>query len=436
MPSSFHETQILRHSPLRGLALAAAIALAAAAPHPASSAPIVVTGTATVGDKQTVSFARLRTDGSGPASEFAKTLRNDLEISGWFISTDRPEASVVISGAVRAGGAGGAAWSLDAAWRGGSARRTWARACDAASVRDAAHAVADAMVEQIAGKRPMASSKILFVGKRGAATDIYECGADGAGLRRITTDGKLCISPNWIPRRNAFLYTSWLTGAPVAYMVDIANRKRSPVAAFPGMNNGAVASPLDGSIAAVLSLTGNVELYLVDGASRRISDRLTRTRNASEASPAWSPDGRALAYVSDAGGIPRLHAMDLATRTPRRLVWATDIRESVAPDWSCTGKIAFCGRSGGRYRIYSIDPARDPRTTRPEALSPADGADWEDPSWAPDGRHVVCTRTAGYRRSLYVLDTKGDPPRELFRLSGDWYLPSWSDNAVFSRQQL
>ena len=76
------------------------------------------------------------------------------------------------------------------------------------------------------------------------------------------------------------------------------------------------------------------------------------------------------------------------------------------------------------------DPARDPRTTPPEAISPADGADYEDPSWAPDGRHVVCTRTSGYHRSLVVLDSLGDPPRELFRVAGEWYLPSWSDNAI------
>ena len=74
--------------------------------------------------------------------------------------------------------------------------------------------------------------------------------------------------------------------------------------------------------------------------------------------------------------------------------------------------------------------AGNTRTAVLKPVSPADGADYEDPSWAPDGRHVVCTRTAGWRRSLVVLDTEGDPARKLFDVPGDWYLPSWSANGV------
>ncbi|MBR1608561.1 MAG: PD40 domain-containing protein, partial [Kiritimatiellae bacterium] len=304
-------------------------------------------------------------------------------------------------------------------------------AADAAHLRDAAHALADAIVEEVAGKLPMARSHILFVGRRGGTTDVYECDADGRGARRVTTDGKLCLSPNWNPRSNSFMYTSWASGAPAVYQVDLSSLRRSVVSAFPGMNHGAVKSPRDGLAAVVLSLTGAVELYLVDPASRRVVDRLTRTRHASEASPAWSPDGRTVAYVSDEGGVPRCYAMDVATRVPSRLVWAHDIRESVAPEWSCTGKLAFCGRSRGRYGVYVTDPSRDPRTVAPKLVSPADGADYEDPSWAPDGRHIVCTRTSGYKRTLVVLDVEGDPPRRIpLPEDGDWYLPSWSDNAI------
>jgi TolB protein len=172
-----------------------------------------------------------------------------------------------------------------------------------------------------------------------------------------------------------------------------------------------------------------VDLYLVDPATRRLADRLTRSK-ANEASPSWSPDGRSLVYVSDEGGVPRCYTMDLASRAPRRLVWSSAIRESVAPEWGADGRVVFCGRAGGRYGIYVADPAGNTRTAVLKPISPSDGADYEDPSWAPDGRHVVCTRTAGWRRSLVVLDTEGDPARRLFDVPGDWYLPSWSANGV------
>ena len=84
----------------RHLPLLAALALCAAlapAPVPAQGADITVVGTAQDAGKRTVSFAALAADATPAAREFLATLRNDLAISGWFVPTDRPEASVVLS---------------------------------------------------------------------------------------------------------------------------------------------------------------------------------------------------------------------------------------------------------------------------------------------------------------------------------------------------
>ena len=406
----------------------AACAAAVPLPAPAQGADTTVVGTAQSTGKRTVSFAALSADATPAAREFLATLRNDLAISGWFVPTDAPQASVILSGSVR-GSSYGVDASVSASWNLRASSQSWQRRVSAATLRDEAHAVADDIVRRVAGKEPMASSKILCVGRRGGATDVYECDADGGRLRCVTGEGRLCLSPNWEPGRNSFLYTSWNTGRPIAYRIDLATNRRTPVSAFPGMNQGATLSP-DGSRAAiVLSRSGTVDLYLVDPATRRPADRLTRSK-ANESSPSWSPDGRSIVYASDEGGYPRCYVMDLASRAPRRLVWSSSIRENVAPEWGPDGRIVFCGRSGGRYGIYVADPSGNTRTAVLKPVSPADGADYEDPSWAPDGRHVVCTRTAGYRRSLVVLDTEGDPARKLFDVPGDWYLPSWSDNAV------
>lgn len=393
----------------------------------ARAADIRITGKAS-GDKQTVSFSRLRSDDSPGARDFVATLRNDLALSGWFIPVDAENASVQLSGTVTGGFGGGASASMRTLWAGGLRQRDWSRASSGDAVRDAAHEAADAIVQSVTGERSMASSKIVFVGKRGAATDIYECDADGRRVRQITNGGHLCLSPNWEPRTHSFLYTTWASGLPAVWRIDLARNKQRKLCAYPGMNLGATASPADGRVAVVLSRSGQVDLYLVDGASGRLLDRLTSSRDASESSPSWSPDGHSIVYVSDAGGLPRIYTMSVASKTPRRLVYSSSIRENVAPEWGVTGDIVFCGRSGGRYGVFVTDPSRDARTASPVKISPGDGADYEDPSWAPDGRHVVCTRTQGHRRSLVVLDIKGDPPRKLFDLSGDWYLPSWSDN--------
>ncbi len=96
-------------------------------------------------------------------------------------------------------------------------------------------------------------------------------------------------------------------------------------------------------------------------------------------------------------------------------------RENVSPDWGADGRVAYSSRTGGGYEICVYDPQ-----TRRHVKLTQGGADWEDPSWAPDSRHVVCTRTASYRSHLYVLDVLGDPPLRLTTSEGDWYSPDWS----------
>ena len=55
-----------------------------------------------------------------------------------------------------------------------------------------------------------------------------------------------------------------------------------------------------------------------------------------------------------------------------------------------------------------------------------DWVDHEDPSWAPDGRHIVCSQTSNFHSDLYILDTLGDPPLRLTTIQGEWYSPDWS----------
>jgi Tol biopolymer transport system component len=67
----------------------------------------------------------------------------------------------------------------------------------------------------------------------------------------------------------------------------------------------------------------------------------------------------------------------------------------------------------------------DPKSLQIKQLV-QDYADFEDPSWAPDGRHIACSRTERYRSKVYILDTGGDPPVALTDYKGDWYSPAWS----------
>ena len=400
-------------------ALYAAIVLPQATPALAQAADITIRDR---GSKSLpVSFAGLRGDGSREAQLFLQVLRADLDRSGWLRVVDNPNASARVEGFATGGGSLGANLRIIAP--SGAATPWQQRAAGTpGAVRTMAHVAADEILLRITGHKGMASAPILFVGKDGSGSDIYSCDPDGGNFRRLTNDGKICLSPRWFANRSGFLYTAFLRNFGGVYRADFTpggSLRRTTLAQFPGLNNGAVASPDGKLVALVLSYTGNVELYVMNLQSKRLT-RLTKTPHANEASPAWSPDGKTIAYVSDAGRTPQIHIIHPGEREGRRLIH--NLQESVAPDWAPDGRLAFCGKQrGGRYGIYVASS-----TGASSRVSPDDGANWEDPSWAPDGRHIVATRTAGGRRTLVILDSETGSKVELTAKPGESYLADWA----------
>jgi TolB protein len=234
----------------------------------------------------------------------------------------------------------------------------------------------------------------------------------------LTRDGALSLSPKWGPKGDRFTYTSFLKRYPDVYLVNLKSGDRARIAAYPGLNTGAAISPDGRSVALVLSKDGRPELYVQDLATKRLS-RLTDTPMSAKSSPSWSPDGGKIVFASGHIGRPHLFIVSRSGGALQRLTRKGI--ENVAPDWGVNGQIAYCTKLGARYHVAVIDPASGESVT----VSPAD-ADYEDPAWARDGRHIACTRTAAHRSSVYILDTLGDPPLALVDGRGDWYSPDWS----------
>ena len=286
------------------------------------------------------------------------------------------------------------------------------------NARRLAHKVADDIIMAIKGFRGICSGRIAMVGTATGNKELYICDADGGNLRQITHDKSISLAPRWAPDGSKIVYTSFLKGFADIYMIDIASGKRSVIANSPGINMAGGISPSGGEMLMVLSKDGNPEIYSKSFSSGQLI-RLTRTPRAGEASPTWSPDGSQIAYVSDMAGAgsPQLYIMD-RSGTSRRLT--SRGKENVDPDWGANNLIAFSSRRSGLYSIYMINPA----TMEERLISPSD-ANYEDPSWASDGRHLVCTKREGYGTRIYLLDTMGDAPVCLTPYGGSWSAPSW-----------
>ena len=360
--------------------------------------------------KNTISLAGLKA--AGPNGQlFVKTLTRDLELSGWF--------KVGASGAVKVGGTvaeagAGIQSGCRIEWPGKAFN--WSKASmGAAEIRKQAHQLSDEIVKQVAGETGFAQTRIVFVNRRGSnKADLYTCDADGQGLMQITHDNVAAVGPRWAPNGRDIYYTSFLKGYPAIYRM-VAGTERKAMAPFKGLNTGAAISP-DGTMAAlILSYEGNPELYTLTLAGGQLT-RLTKTPQGSEASPCWSPDGKSIVYVSDVGRTPQLYVVDVATRSSKRLTYKG--AENVNPDWHAKGGIVYATKRGGEYQIATLNPKTGDASGE---IVPSPG-NAEHPSWAADGRHIVCSS----RGTLYILDTLGDPAVRLINIPGNWMSPDWS----------
>ncbi|NKB25094.1 MAG: hypothetical protein GKR87_12105 [Kiritimatiellae bacterium] len=372
-----------------------------------------------VADKVSIDLSGVKTS-AGSGEVFRKTLASDLVRSGWFSKAKKGKGTVTLLGTaenrggalraeVRVYGSRSQELFLSQVYKG-----------EGTKARLLAHKAADDIVKAIKGVKGIASTHIIMVGTRTQKKELYVCDADGHHLIQLTKDRSVSVKPRWGPKGQKVTYTSYLKGYPDIYLVDIPSGSRTRLSSEPGLNSGAAISPNGKEVALVLSKDGNPELYIKHLASKRLT-RITRTKRAAEASPSWSPEGQKMVYVSDQSGKPQLYVVSRNRGRPQRLT--SRGVENVAPDWGKKGWIAYACRVGGRYQICIINP-----NTREIKQITQGNVDFEDPSWAPDGRHIVCSRTEHYRSSVYILDTLGDSPIRLFSHVGDWFSPAWSPN--------
>jgi TolB protein len=117
--------------------------------------------------------------------------------------------------------------------------------------------------------------------------------------------------------------------------------------------------------------------------------------------PAWSPDGRKLAVVLSKDGSPNIYLLDLASHQLTQMTHDWSI--NTEPTWSPNGRtIAFTSNRGGGPQIYQLNVA-----TRAVSRLSYDGDYNARASYTGDGNHVAMLHRESGVFNVGLLDLNG-----------------------------
>ena len=228
--------------------------------------------------------------------------------------------------------------------------------------------LASGVVAGSAGASASPGGEIAFWRKCGTGCgDLYVAAADGTSVRRLTRS-RNSFAPAWSPDGTRLVFAS--------------DRRR------PGVQ----------------------ELYVLD-VSGGTTRRLTRTTSApgfvSDFAPAWSPDGRTIAFVRARRNTSALHLLELGTGRITAVRGGTDANPDSTPAWSPDSRsIAF---SSGT-RIVVVPAAGGSGRTIARGV---------DPDWSEDGSSIAFTGDLG----VVVSRPDGSGRRLIARGASD---PAWA----------
>jgi len=200
-------------------------------------------------------------------------------------------------------------------------------------------------------------------------------------LHRLTDLPGLEGNPDISPDGRQIVYTSAASGNKDLYVMRVDGGSAIDITASSPADDEQARFSADGNQLVFRSSRDGGGLFVMGATGesvRRITD--------GGFDPAWSPDGKSVAYSTEASIDPYnrqgpnagLWIFDIATGQKRKL----PVRDGMQPAWSPDGKrVAYWETTGGQRDLWTIAAAGG----EPVAVTDDEPTDWS-PEWSPDGR--------------------------------------------------
>jgi TolB protein len=293
--------------------------------------------------------------------------------------------------------------------------------------RRIAHLISDAIYERITGEKGYFDTRIVFIAESGPKINRRKRLAvedqDGANPVFLTQGDYLVLTPRFNPTAQMICYMSYINGRPRVYLFDLETGRQEMLGNFPNMTFSPRFSPNGRKVVMALESGGNSDIYAMDLQTRNVQ-RLTNDPGIDTA-PSYSPDGGQITFESNRGGSQQVYVMNADGSNVHRISFGAG--RAGTPVWSPRGDlIAFTKISEGAFRMGVMRPDGSGERII------SDGWQDEGPTWAPNGRVIMFTRTTptgaggyGGGSKVWSVDITGRNERRVLT-PGDASDPAWS----------
>jgi TolB protein len=173
-------------------------------------------------------------------------------------------------------------------------------------------------------------TRMAFSSTRDGNTEIYVSNRDGGNVRRLTNNPAIDTTPTWSPNGNEIAFTSDRSGSPQIYVVSADGLGAVQRLTAESYADRPTWSPAPFNEISFESRTGaRFDIKILDVNTRQVK-QLTFGEGSNE-SPAFAPNGRHLAFMSDRSGKFQIYTM---TRDGRDLRQITRAGTNTLPNWS------------------------------------------------------------------------------------------------------
>jgi len=285
--------------------------------------------------------------------------------------------------------------------------------------RRIAHIISDDIYERITGEKGYFDTRIVFIAETGPAKNrrkkLAVMDEDGYNPSYLTHGEYLVLTPRFNPTAQMIAYMSYISGKPRVYLFDLESGRQEMLGNFPNMTFSPRFSPDGNKVVMSLENGGNSDIYVMDLRTRS-STRLT-TDPAIDTSPSFSPDGRQITFESDRGGSQQVYVMNADGSNQHRISFGSG--KNGTPVWSPRGDLIAFTKQGGGFHICVMHPDGSGERVITNG--------WEDegPTWAPNGRVLMFSRTlqGGRGSQIWSVDVTGRNERKVLSDASD---PAWS----------